>query len=322
MTNSYNPGGLGSTFDYASGAGGPGGITAPGSPLNTQTPSQAFGQAPMNTQINPVTAYGGQSSTAWNQAGAYAQEGAAPGGPASAKVVNPYAPATAKTVAGVQSSQNALIGGLQQTAANGQDSAAYRQYLQSVAAGQNATRAVAASAPSGVAGAGARRGAQQQVAMQGAGAQAGGAMTAAQAQAAAQSQLGTTLGQTGQLATQNEAFNAQTAAQIAALNQKQTGINFGAQTGYQNLALGEGTTDLNALNGAAQGLAGSQGVITGEEGANFNTTQMGVAGGLSALSDVASLGGSLAGPSYAQASQASQSYNNSYGFGYEGGVNT
>ena len=144
MTNTYNPAGLGSAFDYATGAGGPGGDTAPGSPLNTETPSQAFGQAPMNTQINPVTAYGGQASTAWNQAGNYAGK-AQQQNQAAPQINNPYAAQTQQQIGQAQKQQGQLVAGLQQTAANGQDSLAYKQYLQSVAAGQQAQTAVANS---------------------------------------------------------------------------------------------------------------------------------------------------------------------------------
>lgn len=314
--------GLSGYYNYATGAGGGGSASGTTSPLQGDS-TQTFGQPDMDNQLNPVTAYGGAASTAWNQAGNYAGK-AQQQNQAAPQINNPYAAQTQQQIGQAQKQQGQLVAGLQQTAANGQDSLAYKQYLQSVAQGQAAQTAVANSSAAGAAGAGARRSAQQQNAMTGAGSQAGGTLVAQQAQQQAQNQLGTTLGQQGQLAAQDQAFQQQNAYNQAAMQQAQTGINFGAQQGYNQLALGEQQMNQSALTGAAEGLAGSQGIITGEEGANFNTSNMVAGAGLSGLSDAATiLGASGAGqPSYAQQAQSSQSYNNSMGFGYEGGVNT
>lgn len=308
---------LSGSFNYAnSGA----------TPLDSDNSNAAFGQADMNTQIDPTIAYGGQSTTAWNQAGKYAGAGNAATQTKAPPIVNPYAPQTARTIGGVQTSQGDLARQLQATAVNGQDSQAYKSYLQAVAAGQNSTSALAHSGPAGVAGAGARRSAVLNNGMTQAGSAAGGEQVAATAQQAAEGQEDQLLGQTGQLAAGYEGYNAANAAAKAQLLQKQYGINFGTQSGYNNLALGEQNLNQGTINGAAGSLSGSQGIITGEEGANFDTSNMVAGAGLSALSDVAAIGGAAAGaPSPTRNTAASSaSDNNAMGYGQNpyGSINT
>ncbi len=248
--------------------GGPqlGGAGYTGPNANNESMSQSLSEDPfgvssnIGTPYNPTGVYGPAINTAANQANNYNNMAAASLGRGAVQINDPYAQGNARALAGVNSNQNALIAGLQKTAANGQKSLAYQQYKNAVAAGQNAQTAIANSAGAGPGGAGARRMAQEGNGMTAAGSVAGGQLVAQQAQQGAQAQLGTALGQRSTLQNQNYTAAQQQALANANLQQGQTGQNFAAQLGYNTLSAAEQGTQLNALTGASNANLGSQGL--------------------------------------------------------------
>ena len=178
-------------------------------------------------------------------------------------------------ISGNVAGMGALGNQLGATAANGQNSAAYQQYSNSIQQGEQAQTAVANSAGGGSLGlAGARRAASEQNGMTSAGAVAGGQQVAASAQAQAQGQLGTLLGQQGSLQNQNYAATQQAALAQAQLQQQQQQTNNAGQLGYTSLAANEGGQYLNTVEGASNQLLADQGLGQQQQAVNnaqFNT---------------------------------------------------
>jgi hypothetical protein len=165
-----------------------------------------------------------------NLAGA-AQQNAAP------QIQNPFAPQQQSAFNNVNSQQNSLVGSLQKTAANGNDSAAEQQYQAGVGQGAAATTALAnSSGANPIAAAGDRRQAQQQNAIAKSASVAGGSQVAANAQAQAQQQLANVLSQQGGLQNQNYAQNTQQSINDAQLREQQNQINNAGQLGFGNLS--------------------------------------------------------------------------------------
>ena len=289
-------------------------VTNPGGPqigvgaVNANNESQAqtayedsFGVSNnIGTTYDPTGVYGPAINTAANQANNYnSLAGTAMTQPA-AQINDPYSAQTGRQIAGVQAGQQGLINGLQQTAANGQDSQAYQQYKSSVLQGQQGQTAVANSAGAGPGGAGARRLAQQQNGMTQAGSTAGGQLVAQQAQQAAQAQLGTALGQQGSLANQWYGGNTQQGIANAGLQQGQLAQNYAGALGYNSLSQNEQGMQLNALQGASNAVLGSQGLGQAEQNVNNaqNAVYMGAATG--AASTAANYGAQVAAANAAQ----------------------
>lgn len=267
---------------------------------NTEEESQydqedAFGVSNnIGTTYNPTGYYGPAINTAANQANNYNTMAGAAMQRQAAQINDPYAAQTQQQIAGVQRGQRGLISGLQRTAANGQNSQAYQQYQNSVLQGLQGQTAIANSAGAGPTGAGARRSAQEQNGASGASSLAGGQLVAQQAQQAAQSQLGTALGQQGQLANQWYGSNNQQAIANAQLQQGQMGQNYAGALGYNSLSQNEQGMQLNALQGASNAILGSQGLGMAEENVNNaqNAVYLGAATG--AASSAANYGAQVA----------------------------
>lgn len=243
------------------------------------------GAAPSSAQ------YGQAINTATQQQAGYS-EAANQQGTRAPGVVNPYAQQTQQQLGGVNQAQNQLERQLQGTAMNGQNSAAYQQYVQGIHQQLQAQTAQANSAGTGISSAGAKYQAQAHNAQTQAASNAGGTLVASQAQQAAQQQLGQTLGQQAGLQNQNYAMGSQEAIQRAQMQQAQTGINNQTQLGYNNLANQQGNLALAGLSGEADALNGNTSAAMGQGAADFAGTQAIAAGTIGA---VGGLSGAIAG---------------------------
>lgn len=218
---------------------------------------------------NPTGTYGPAINTAETAAAAANAKAGSVLNNAAPVINNPYAAQTNATLSGVNQGQNAAIGALQETAANGQNSAAYQQYQNSLAQNLRAATAVGNSATGGgINAAGARRNAQEQNATSAVNAIAPGQLVAQNAQAAAAGQLGNYLTSQGNLVNSQYANANQAATAQAELIQQQLGTNLQGQQGYNALVQNEQTAQQNALTSAANAVQGSQKVALGQQGIN------------------------------------------------------
>jgi hypothetical protein len=201
--------------------------------------------------------------------------------------MNPFAQQTASQVQGVVAGQNAELAGLQKTAANGYNSQASQQYANSVRQNLQGQLALANSAGGGgVGAAGARRSAQENNAMTQAASTAGAQLTAQQAQQQAQGQIGTILGQQGNLIAQNYGMNQQNAYTQAQLQQQQQQQNNQRLIGYNQLIGQEQQQQLGAAQGASQGVIGGINVSQGNQVVNNAQNNAMLGAGFGAASGV------------------------------------